>query len=229
MPISKLSSNLSKSVEEKVSILSEINWTSLTLLAIFTAITLVIFHSITKHASEENWYEETRLSIARPPVSSFIARGLSTDEFLLISPKLHWINWVLPIAFIFFTFVLFRHITLDPHMFLPLLSFIIVSIYLFLSLFSIEMACTNKRVINKSGFIAIRTDELRIEKIQSIDVNQSIAGRLLRYGDLTFMGTGPARVRFKNIKHPWCAKRSIEEYLSQHYSNHISYSNVANM
>ncbi len=53
-----------------------------------------------------------------------------------------------------------------------------------------EFAVTNRRVIYKKGFINRHTVEMNMDKVQSVEVDQSIAGRLLGYGTIHVMGTG---------------------------------------
>ena len=42
-----------------------------------------------------------------------------------------------------------------------------------------ETDVTNFRVVHKTGFIKRRTFEMSLDKVESVDVNQSILGRLL--------------------------------------------------
>ena len=53
-----------------------------------------------------------------------------------------------------------------------------------------EIAITNRRIILKRGFIRRDTAEMHMDKVESVDVNQSLLGRLLDYGDVTVRGTG---------------------------------------
>jgi uncharacterized membrane protein YdbT with pleckstrin-like domain len=56
-----------------------------------------------------------------------------------------------------------------------------------------ETDVTNLRVVHKTGIIKRRTFEIALDKVESVDVNQSILGRLLNYGDVTIMGVGEGR------------------------------------
>lgn len=53
-----------------------------------------------------------------------------------------------------------------------------------------EIAVTNRRIVYKRGFIRRHTIEMNMDKIESVDVDQSIMGRLFNYGTLTVHGTG---------------------------------------
>ncbi|HEY5082215.1 MAG TPA: PH domain-containing protein [Bauldia sp.] len=53
-----------------------------------------------------------------------------------------------------------------------------------------EIAVTNLRVILKRGFIRRHTIEMNMDKVESVDVDQSLIGRLFNYGDITVRGVG---------------------------------------
>lgn len=53
-----------------------------------------------------------------------------------------------------------------------------------------EFAVTNRRVIVKRGIISLHTVEMNEDKVESVDVDQGILGRLLGYGRVTIHGVG---------------------------------------
>ena len=57
-----------------------------------------------------------------------------------------------------------------------------------------EIDVTNRRIVYKKGFIRRHTVELNMDKVASVDVDQSVFGRLLSYGDITIHGTGDSDV-----------------------------------
>jgi len=65
-----------------------------------------------------------------------------------------------------------------------------------------EFAVTTVRLILKVGLVARYTTELLIAKVESIGVAQSLAGRVLGFGDLTVTGTGGAREVFRRVRDP---------------------------
>ncbi len=65
-----------------------------------------------------------------------------------------------------------------------------------------EIAVTDRRVIIKRGFIRRATTEINNEKIESVDVRQTILGRLLGYGTITIRGTGTGLEPIDNIDNP---------------------------
>ena len=56
--------------------------------------------------------------------------------------------------------------------------------------FTTETDVTDRRVVHKTGFINRHTFEIALDKIASVDVDQSIPGRMLNYGSVTIVGVG---------------------------------------
>lgn len=65
-----------------------------------------------------------------------------------------------------------------------------------------ELAITNKRIISKSGIIQRTIMELRLDKIESIKVDQGIMGRILNFGSITIAGTGGDKTPIERIADP---------------------------
>lgn len=53
-----------------------------------------------------------------------------------------------------------------------------------------EIAITNKRIIAKFGFISRSTIEINLPKVESVQVDQSVMGRMLDYGTIIVAGAG---------------------------------------
>jgi len=72
-----------------------------------------------------------------------------------------------------------------------------------------ETDVTNLRVVHKTGFITRKTFEMSLDKVESVDVNQSILGRLLNYGDVTILGVGEGKQVISTIASPLAFRNSI--------------------
>jgi uncharacterized membrane protein YdbT with pleckstrin-like domain len=72
-----------------------------------------------------------------------------------------------------------------------------------------ETDVTNLRVVHKTGFIKRRTFEMSLDKVESVDVNQSILGRLFNYGDVTILGVGEGKETIANIASPLAFRNFI--------------------
>jgi hypothetical protein len=65
-----------------------------------------------------------------------------------------------------------------------------------------EIAVTDRRVIYKTGFIRRNTTEMHMDKVESVEVKQSILGRLLDYGDVEIRGVGTGFEPLRMIDRP---------------------------
>ena len=74
-----------------------------------------------------------------------------------------------------------------------------------------ELAFTNKRVIAKFGFISRQTIELNTTKVESIQVNQGILGRIFDYGTLVVSGAGNPQAPIPGISNPMGFRRAFME------------------
>lgn len=74
-----------------------------------------------------------------------------------------------------------------------------------------ELAITNKRVIAKFGFISRKTVELNINKVESIQVDQSVLGRLFDFGTLVISGAGNPQAPIPGISNPMAFRRAFIE------------------
>lgn len=72
-----------------------------------------------------------------------------------------------------------------------------------------ETDVTNLRVVHKTGFITRKTFEMSLDKVESVDVDQSILGRLFNYGDVTIRGVGEGVQTIRTIASPLAFRNSI--------------------
>ena len=75
-----------------------------------------------------------------------------------------------------------------------------------------ELAFTNKRVIAKFGFISRQTVELNLMKVESLQVNQGILGRIFNFGTLVVSGAGNPQAPIPGISNPMTFRRSFMEF-----------------
>jgi uncharacterized membrane protein YdbT with pleckstrin-like domain len=67
---------------------------------------------------------------------------------------------------------------------------------------STELAVTDRRVIYKSGVLARHTLEMNRSKVESVDVDQSVLGRLCGFGTIVVRGTGGSLEPIRMISDP---------------------------
>ena len=75
--------------------------------------------------------------------------------------------------------------------------------------FTTELAITNKRVIAKFGLISRSTIEINLQKIESIQVNQGILGRIFNFGSIVVSGAGNPQAPIPGISSPLQFRRAF--------------------
>lgn len=73
-----------------------------------------------------------------------------------------------------------------------------------------EIAVTSSRMIYKRGLVARHVGEISIDRIEGVNVLQSILGRLLDYGRLSVRGMGVGEVVLPPIEQPIMFRQAIE-------------------
>ena len=72
-----------------------------------------------------------------------------------------------------------------------------------------EVVVTDRRVVLKRGFIRRHTAEMNMQKVESVDVDQTQLGRIFNYGTVTIKGTGSTLESFRMIDHPLKLRSAI--------------------
>ncbi|PKM04660.1 MAG: hypothetical protein CVV16_03820 [Gammaproteobacteria bacterium HGW-Gammaproteobacteria-6] len=87
---------------------------------------------------------------------------------------------------------------------------LIFALYEYLRLKHLEQGVTNKRVILKRGIISRKSEEMKLQSIETVEIDQGIGGRIFGYGTVKITGRGISDVIFKGIDDPMQVKRQIE-------------------
>jgi Bacterial PH domain len=75
---------------------------------------------------------------------------------------------------------------------------------------STELAVTNRRVTVKTGVVLRHTLEILLAKVESIEVDQTIAGRILGFGSIVVRGTGGTPEPLAMIADPLEFRRQVQ-------------------
>src|SRR5919198_1217815 len=78
---------------------------------------------------------------------------------------------------------------------------------------SSEFAITDTRVVARLGLLQRRSLETLLSKIEAIEVEQDLTGRLLGYGPLIIIGTGGTRERIPQIPAPLEFRRQVQSQI----------------
>ena len=85
---------------------------------------------------------------------------------------------------------------------LPIVIGLIILLWVWMRYASTELAITNKRVIVKFGFINRSTVELNLARVESLQVHQSLFGRMFDYGSILISGAGSPQAPVPGIAQP---------------------------
>lgn len=146
---------------------------------------------------------------------SYANSVLQAGEAIKAVGKLHWIVFVRGLAFGFVGLMLLLYgydTQTDSRRDLASILVIVGALCLLISAVLIlsawfhrwitEISVTTHRVIYKTGFIRRHTVEMNMDKVETVDVDQSILGRLLGFGTIRVRGTGQSIESLRGIAHP---------------------------
>ena len=127
----------------------------------------------------------------------FIKSTLPDNETIEMEIAFHWTHSLIAWLALFF------------------LGLLIVGIFIFISMYiekwTTERALTNKRLVIKRGLISRQTEEMSFNRIEEVNLNQSILQRLLGSGNIRVTGTGSGEVVMKNIDDPLAVQKKLNE------------------
>jgi uncharacterized membrane protein YdbT with pleckstrin-like domain len=141
---------------------------------------------------------------------SYLDRVLQPDEKVRYRAKIHWlVYWPAVLCLLVVIAGLYAYLMYPDQQTVAIavtlvgaVGFAIGWLRGFIKRWSTEMAITNRRVIFKEGLVARRTFEMNMDKIESVDVLQSIWGRIFGYGTIIVRGVGSGMEPLKGISAP---------------------------
>jgi uncharacterized membrane protein YdbT with pleckstrin-like domain len=149
----------------------------------------------------------------------YIDEILQPGEKVLYSTNAHWIfflpaiaGWVVAIVFVVLSYLVPAG---APALLILSMAAISAVVALYKTVtawfhrWTTETDVTNLRVIHKTGFITRQTFEMSLDKVESVDVNQSILGRIFNYGNVTIRGVGEGVETIRTIASPLAFRNSI--------------------
>ena len=133
---------------------------------------------------------------------TYIEKTLSSEESIQSLFKLHWMAWLPLVGWLLLALPTYG-ITL------------LMAGYEYLRLKCIEQGVTNRRVIFKKGIIGRHTEEMFLNSVETVEIRQSIWGRILGYATIMVTGRGKSDLQLKWMQEPFEVKRTIEDNLHQ--------------
>lgn len=122
-------------------------------------------------------------------MGTYVNNNLFRNERVVFETNYHWIHYF------------------------SLSSLFTLGIYPTLQNYTDEFVVTDRRIVIKKGIISIFTLEMNLERVETVNVNQSILARILGYGHITIVGTGGTRKTFKDIRTPLEFRRSFMDLI----------------
>ena len=142
---------------------------------------------------------------------SYVKRVLQPGEVVRHTASLHWILYLPGLAFWLVALILLV-VRPEQHgflywadvigMWLCLAAGLVLMGEAWFRQWTTEIAVTDRRVIFKTGFIWRNTTEMHMDKVESVEVKQSIPGRLFDYGDVEIRGVGTGFEPLRKIAKP---------------------------
>ncbi|GLH78004.1 membrane protein [Bradyrhizobium sp. SSBR45G] len=152
-------------------------------------------------------------------MARYIDEILQPGEKVLYSTNAHWVFYLPAIGawIVVFGLLVLSRMTLNDNLVMLCLAtaavIALVSLYwtvrAWFHRLTTETDVTNRRVVHKTGFIKRRTFEMALDKVESVDVNQTIMGRILNYGDVTILGVGEGKETISTIAEPLAFRNAI--------------------
>ena len=78
-----------------------------------------------------------------------------------------------------------------------------------------EMALTDRRVVIKTGLVGRKTIEMLLNKVESIEVSETVLGRMLGYGTIVVIGTGGTPEPFDQVAHPLEFRSRVQQQIEK--------------
>jgi uncharacterized membrane protein YdbT with pleckstrin-like domain len=145
---------------------------------------------------------------------SYISQTLGSKERVLYQTGYHWLYWLA--AAILIAPVIAVAIGGYPYSALSIVLLVLgvvilpIGLRLLIRAGTTEIAVTSDRFVRKTGFIAIKSEEVSLDKIEEVTVNQSILGRIFGYGDVQVHGTGMGDIKVAMVDDPIRMRREIQ-------------------
>jgi len=145
---------------------------------------------------------------------SYVQRTLGTKETILYSTGYHWLYWLgVSILSGPFCAVALVSIPYKGWDFLILAMLFIPFLFglgRFIHGIALEVAVTSDRFVKKTGLVSITTEEVSLDKIEEVNVDESILGRIFGYGTVSVHGTGAGNIQVRMISDPVKLRREIQ-------------------
>ena len=149
---------------------------------------------------------------------AYYTQVLQADEQVKYIGKLHWILYKTELVLVLPALLAMTYYFKQPEGQRFLISVVALALvvaaigFLLRSVITqatTEIVVTDKRIIHKEGLLSRRTQEMNIHRVETVDVDQSLPGRLLNYGTVSIIGTGGSWEPLRRIASPLQLRNAI--------------------
>ena len=123
---------------------------------------------------------------------SYIQKSLGANERVVAEAHFHW------------------SYTLGAIILACTIIGLIFAIPMFIRQATTEIAVTSHRLVKKTGWISLHTEELSLSNIEGVKVDQGFWGRIFGFGHVRIEGTGVDAVQLPTIADPVAFRAAIE-------------------
>lgn len=144
-------------------------------------------------------------------MGSYIEENLARDERIIIKAQVTWLSqfWYLLFGGLF---ILTAIPSKNSIFFLLGVIFIAIAV---IHVVTTELALTNRRIIAKSGLIRRNTIELKVNRVESLGVDQGVLGRILNFGSIVVKGVGGSNAPIPYIARPMEFRQQVNNFLDE--------------
>ena len=135
----------------------------------------------------------------------YVQDTIGDNEKIIYTVKFHWL----------YTLIAFLNLLFLGVFIIGIINFL----QMMISKWTTERVLTDLRYIQKTGWIKRDTEEIRISKIEEVDLKQSILGRILGYGSINISGTGSGEITLKLIDNPLMFQKNLNNLKSKTSKN----------
>jgi uncharacterized membrane protein YdbT with pleckstrin-like domain len=143
----------------------------------------------------------------------YVEKVLEPGERIVHRAHLHWIIYWRPVALLLIGLLVLLLAEKGPVTFTIVVVLIFIGALTFVTAaiarWTTEIAVTDQRVILKQGLIRRDTIEMNLPQVESVDVRQSIFGRLINYGTVIVRGTGGSPNPLAYVSAPLALRRAV--------------------
>ena len=144
-------------------------------------------------------------------MGNYIDQNLARDEKVIVKAQVTWLSqfWYLLFG------GLFVLMALPSKNFVFFLIGVIFIAIAAIHVITTELALTNRRIIAKSGLIRRNTIELKVNRVESLGVDQGVLGRIFNFGSITVKGVGGSNAPIPYIARPMEFRQQVNNHLNE--------------